>query len=244
MVRKNMVKWIGVLVVAFSMTTVMFAQDGVSIERKNHFSIDPVLPVFGTFQIQYERVLGPRTSLSLSAGYKFSSGSFTIASIDFDRFTSEELDFSGFKFIPEFRWYFQKSHSGLSGFYAGTYIKYQQGITDLAGDYISLSSEVSNILIDASLQSVVIGLEIGYKMRLGNGFFIDFIIAGPGKSFNTLELTEINPVPDAFYEDLENALKDKGIIDLINPDFDINGNQKTKIELPAFRYGIKVGYSF
>ncbi len=213
-------------------------------EKDHHISVDPLLPFFGTAQIQYERSIKNRFSFNLSLGYKFSSGSIDVASIEFDRFISEELDFRGLKLIPEFRWYMQKSHSGLSGFYVGIFFKYQDFKTELAGDYTSVEREQTPILIDATLQSLIVGAEVGYKLRLGSNFFVDFIIAGPGKSYNTLVLDEVLPVPDAFYDDLTEALKDIGIFDLINPDFQINGNQKTKIQLPAFRYGIKIGYAF
>lgn len=222
-----------------------YAQNSSSYgEEKNHLSLDPFLPIFGTYQVQYERTIGNRISLGLSVGYKGSSGIFEVASIDFPRFTSEPLNFKGIKLIPEFRWYVQKSHTGLNGFYVGAFFKYQKYKNELAGDYVSIDEAVSPILIDVDARSLISGIEVGYKLSVGKNFFLDFIIAGPGISFNTLELHEVNPVPDAFYDDLTEALKDFGIIDVIDPDFEINGNQKTKVTLPAFRYGMKFGYSF
>ncbi|MDO5979547.1 hypothetical protein [Flavivirga spongiicola] len=211
---------------------------------KNHISIDPILPLFGTFQLNYERAFTDDLSFGLSFGYKDSSGLFEVTKINFDRFDSNDLNFSGFKIIPEFRWYFQKSKIGLNGLYTGVYYKYQNASADLGGIYTSINDEISNILIDANLKSSVIGVELGYKWQLKSGFFIDLIFAGPGFSSNQIELTEIEPVPEAFYDDLTEALRDIGIIDFIDPDFEVNGNQKTKITLPAWRYGIKFGYSF
>nr|WP_299072989.1 DUF3575 domain-containing protein [uncultured Allomuricauda sp.] len=211
---------------------------------KNYINVDPLLPWAGTYQIQYERAIGHRFSLSISTGYKFSSGNLDVSSIDFDRFVTNEFDFKGLKLIPEFRWYFQKSHNGLTGFYAGAYFRFQKRKGDIAGTYTAVDNQVSEILIDANLKTFNPGLEIGYKLNLNKGFFIDFIIAGPGLSFNTLELNEVTPVPQAFYDDLTESLKRLGIIDLIDPDFEINGNQKTELKLIAFRYGIKIGYSF
>ncbi|WP_350288984.1 hypothetical protein [uncultured Croceitalea sp.] len=216
----------------------------LKIEKKNYVSFDPLLPWAGTYQFQYERVLKNRFSINLSVGYKFSSGNIDISSIDFNRFLTEEFDFTGLKLIPEFRWYFQGSHTGLTGFYAGIYFRYQNRRGDIAGTYTAVDNQISPILIDANLSTFNPGLEVGYKLNLGKGFFTDFIIAGPGISFNTLELNEVNPVPQAFYDDLTDALKRLGIIDLIDSDFEINGNQKTEAKLIAFRYGIKIGYSF
>ncbi|WP_298754581.1 DUF3575 domain-containing protein [uncultured Psychroserpens sp.] len=221
-----------------------FAQDDDLDFRKNHISVDPILPLFGTFQIHYERGIGINTSLGVSFGYKGSSGVFEVTQISFDRFDSNDLNFSGFKVIPEFRWYFQKRKSGLNGLYLGAYFKYQDASADLGGVYTSREDEVSDILIDANLKSSVFGIELGYKWLLKKGFFIDLIFAGPGFSTNRITLTEISPVPQAFYDDLSEALQDIGIIDFIDPDFRVNGNQETKITLPAWRYGIKLGYSF
>ncbi|WP_299275384.1 hypothetical protein [uncultured Psychroserpens sp.] len=221
-----------------------FAQDEDLDIVKNYISVDPILPLFGTFQANYERGIGTNTSLGVSFGYKGSSGVFEVTQISFDRFDSNDLNFSGFKIIPEFRWYFQKRKSGLNGLYLGAYFKYQDASADLGGVYRSRNDEVSEILIDANLKSSVFGIELGYKWQLKKGFFIDLIFAGPGFSTNRITLTEISAVPQAFYDDLSEALQDIGIIDFIDPDFRVNGNQETKITLPAWRYGIKLGYAF
>ena len=180
----------------------------------------------------------------MSIGYKYSSGIFDVSELSFERFDTDEFDLTGIKLIPEIRWYTQKSHTGLTGFYVGAYFRYQDRSGDIGGTYTSLEDEVSRILIEADLDTSNIGVEIGYKLELKNGFFLDFIIAGPGLSFNNLELREIEPVPDAFYDDLNETLRDWGIIDLLDPDFRIEGNQRTYFPMLAFRYGFKIGYSF
>ena len=222
----------------------VWGQNDVTDVQKNHVSLDPLLPFFGTAQIQYERSIFKRVSFSLSIGYKFSSGVFDVSELSFDRFETEEFDLTGIKLIPEIRWYIQKSHTGLTGFYVGTYFRYQDRSGNITGDYTSLEREVSRILIEANLDTSNVGVEIGYKLVLKNGFFLDFIIAGPGLSFNSLELREIEPVPQAFYDDLNETLRDLGIVDLLDPDFRINGNQRTSFPTVAFRYGFKIGYSF
>ncbi len=232
------------LILVFLIHCAIYKVYGQNYIRKNHLSFDPIQPLFGTLQFQYERPILNKISVSLTAGYKFSSGLLNIADISFQRFETDEFNFEGIKLIPEIRWYTQKSHIGLTGFFVGAYFRYQNRIGDIEGDYTSLSNEVSRILIEANLNTSNIGIEIGYKLEIKNGFFIDFIIAGPGISFNNLELIEIEPVPDAFYDDINETLRDIGIIDLLDSDFRINGNQKTSIPTLAFRYGIKLGYAF
>ena len=170
----------------------LYAQNDSTDFHKNHISLDPLQPFFGTAQIQYERPILKRVSLSLSIGYKFSSGIFDVSELSFERFDTDEFDLTGIKLIPEIRWYTQKSHTGLTGFYVGTYFRYQDRSGNIGGTYTSLEDEVSRILIEADLDTSNIGVEIGYKLELKNGFFLDFIIAGPGLSFNNLELRKLN----------------------------------------------------
>ena len=239
-------KYILIVVISFlCCPMILHAQDIDSTKvHKNYIGIDPFLPAFGSVQLNYERAIFNDVSFGLAVGLKSSSGLFEITEIDFNRFNSENLNFSGIKLIPEIRWYFQDKKKGLTGIYAGAYYRYQNYSADLKGTYTSVEDEVSNILIDTNLKSSTIGLELGYKWQFRNGIYIDLLFAGPGWSSNTFTLTEIEPVPEAFYDDLTDALNDIGIIDFVDPDFEVNGNQKTKIALPAWRYGIKIGYAF
>ena len=214
------------------------------ILRKNHLSFDPVLPLFDTWQLQYERAIAPRVSASLTAGYKFSSGLLNTDEISIGDFQMNEFGVSGIKLITEVRWYWNESDQGIFGFYSGVYYRYQGRSGDIAGDYTADSGEVSPILINADLRTSNLGLEIGYKMDLKKGFFLDFIIAGPGLTFNRLELMEVNPVPQSFYDDINDNLQDFGIPRLLGDDIVISANQSTKYTTIAFRYGIKIGYAF
>ncbi len=98
--------------------------------------------------------------------------------------------------------------------------------------------------MDTDLRTSNWGLEIGYKMNLGKGFFIDFLIAGPGLSHNRLELTEVNPVPQEFYDDINDSLEDFGIPRLLGDNIEVSANQRTNYTSIAFRYGIKIGHAF
>lgn len=237
------------LISAFSITCVLHAQEAPHPKednslRKNHLSFDPILPLFDTWQLQYERPILPRVSVSLTAGYKFSSGILNTDEISIDDFQMEEFGVSGIKLITEVRWYWNRKDKGIFGFYSGAYYRYQGRAGDIAGDYTDTSGEVSPILIEADLRTSNWGLEIGYKMDLGKGFFVDFIIAGPGLTHNRLELTEVNPVPQAFYDDINESLEDFGIPRLLGDNIEVSANQSTTYTTIAFRYGIKIGYAF
>lgn len=131
------------------------------------------------------------------------------------------------------------------GFYVGAYLKYQSFKDEIKGNYVDSNTDNNRIQLDAKIKSSLVGFQLGYKLRVKQRFFIDFIIAGPGLSFNTFELAEKIPIPDEFYDDFSNAVSNYAILEFLNTDFRLDANKKSdKVILPAFRYGIKLGYSF
>ena len=211
---------------------------------QNHLNIDPFVVFFGTYQVQYERSIKKDLSLSLTVGYKSSSGVLQLPGINFASFSTDDFDFQGIKLVPEFRWYVQDHDQGLYGFYVGSYVKYQNSSEDISGIYTDVNNEEFPIRMDTDVQSWSFGVEVGYKLKIKSRCFIDFIIAGPGINHVSFKLKEKVPVPDAFYDDLSDALERYGFFDLINTDFQIKPNQESSITLPALRYGIKFGYAF
>ncbi|MFZ4740527.1 MAG: DUF3575 domain-containing protein [Bacteroidales bacterium] len=76
-------------------------------DYSNSITIKPVFMIFGIFSLEYERKIADNMSLGLGLGYYTrSSGSST---------------FSGFQFVPEFRYYFEEA---VEGWYASPYITY------------------------------------------------------------------------------------------------------------------------
>ena len=182
-------------------------------------------------------------SLSLSVGIKTSSGIFKLKGLETDKVTTEDFNFKGIKIIPEYRWYLQ--NQGLSGFYTGAYFKYQDYTNDINGTYVDNTSENYIIDLEGKIKTIGVGSQLGYKLMVKKQFLIDFLTTGPGISFNTFELKENESIPQGFYDDLSEAISNYGIFDFIDSNFEIDANQKSEtIMLPAFRYGIKIGYSF
>ena len=76
-------------------------------------------------------------------------------------------------------------------------------------------------------------------------FYLDFLIAGPGVSFNKVKFTENLEVADGFYSTLGQELSEYSILESLDiNDINIDENKGFNITLPAFRYGIKIGYCF
>ena len=187
-------------------------------------------------------------TVGLSAGAKFSSGIFKISGFDSDRIKTDDFSYKGIKFIPEYRWYLQKTERSYTGFYVGAYYKFQSYSDDVKGTYYSASGETSPIDVKAKLVSNAFGLEAGYKLPIKKHFFVDFVILGPGYSSNSLTITKNQPLLPGFYKDAIKELKNK--YDFLgqvgDKEFKDNGDNSSTVNfgLPAFRYGINIGYSF
>lgn len=212
-------------------------------QKKNHISIDPISPIFGSYQMQYEREIANHLSIGLNVGIKFSSGIIKVNGIDGNKVKTDEFNFTGYKLIPEIRWYLQKDQTGLMGFYAGAYFKYLNITDDIVGVYTDDNLENHDFQFGANIHNYGGGIELGYKLRIKKRFFIDFLITGPGISFYSYSLNEVRPVPEAFYDELSKVLSDYGILKHIDSTIDFK-NQSGKITLPSYRYGIKIGYAF
>ncbi|MDX5583560.1 MAG: DUF3575 domain-containing protein [Aureibaculum sp.] len=200
----------------------------------------------GSFQFRYERLVGKHISVALSVGYKGKEGLINLSGLDTEHIQTNDLTYSGLKIIPEVRYYINKTQIGsMDGFYFGAYIKHTNFKSDLDGTYINDENENFDIEFDAKLRVTSVGFMAGYKYRVSNRLSLDFLIAGPGAGFHSYSITKQQSLPDEFYTDLNEALSNYSIFDLIDSDFRFKANDvKTKFSTISFRYGITLGYSF
>lgn len=220
-------------------------------ERRHSVSVNPVNLAFGTFQASYEYGFNKNMSAMLSVGQKFSSGVMTISGFDSPTIQSNDFNFSGTKILPEFRWYLQSTKPNHTGFFVGAYYRFQSYKSPFVGVYTeSNTGEKSNIDIDTRLTSHTVGLQIGYKLPISKNWFADFIIAGPGYSYNTLTLKRNQLEVPEFYQDVMDNIRDKyKEVDTFikNSEFkkgEDGSSASATFNLPAFRYGVSVGYRF
>jgi hypothetical protein len=186
-------------------------------------------------------------SVNFGVGYKTEEGLIVLSGIDTDQLKTNNITYSGYKIVPEFRYYLNESVNGamLSGFYFGGYLKYSDYKSDLVGTFINSEGESFNIAYQADIAITSVGLMVGYKLPIGKHFFVDFLIAGPGSGSYRFNLDNTIPPPDEFYDVLNQALENYSIFDLINADFQFNDrNLRSNFSVFSFRYGISVGYSF
>ena len=227
-------------------------QDEQEIKKeKNAVGIDIIDLFDGALQISYERMMGKHISVGLGLGYKGKEGIISLSGIDEDQLKTNDITYSGFKVIPEVRYYINSSRQyAMDGFYFGAYLKYTNYKSDLDGTYIDIDeADISTsyaIEFEAKFNTTSVGLMIGYKLPISKRLSIDFLIAGPGAGRYDFTLkNKRDDTPDEFYEDLNKALEEYSLLDYINGDFKFSEvDSKTDFMFPSFRYGISLGYSF
>lgn len=243
-------KKIVTILTVLCLSTNLFAQvDNSQDKSEQEIGIVFTDLINGAFQFRYERLIGDHLSVALSAGYKGKEGLIRLSGLDTDHIKTNDLTYSGLKIIPEARYYISKTKQGnMDGFYVGAYLKHSSFKSDLDGTYINDEEENYNIEFDAKLKVTSIGLQAGYKYKFSDRFSIDFLIAGPGVGFHNYSITKQESLPDEFYDDLNEALQNYSLFDLIDGKFEFEANNDSKVKTNfstlAFRYGITIGYSF
>lgn len=240
---KNLFSSLALLLFCFG----IHAQENTSFnENKNEVGLVLTDLINGAYEFKYERLLGEHLTVGLSAGYKGKEGLLRLSGLDTESIQTSDLTYSGLKLIPEVRYYINKTKlNSMDGFYFGAYLKHSNFKSDLDGTYINDLNENFPVEFDAKFNVTSIGLMVGYKYEISKRFKLDFMIAGPGAGFHSYELTQRQTLPDEFYDDLNKALSNYPIFDILGSDFQFKASDvDTKFSSLAFRYGIVLGYSF
>jgi hypothetical protein len=214
--------------------------------KKNEIDLVLTDVIDGAFQLRYERLVAEHWSVGLGLGYKGENGLISLRGIDTESITIDEISYSGFKIIPEVRYYFNNNgHAAMKGFYLGAYLKYSQYQSNIDGTYTNDALENFDVEFDADIKVTSIGLMAGYKLPITDKFSIDFLIAGPGRGSYNISIENKKDLPDEFYDDLNEALEDYPIFDMLDGDFRFSAlNRRSRLNLLSLRYGISLGYSF
>lgn len=217
-----------------------------TIPRLNELSLVVTDLIDGSYMFRYERKLGSHISVGLGTGFKTESGLINISGIDRERLKTGDISYSGFKLVPDVRYYLNKTQQyDLDGFYFGAYMKYFHFSSNINGSYISKEETAYNLDIDADINVLSLGFMVGYKLAISKRFNVDFLIFGPGASRHKYKLDNKEPLPDEFYEDLNDALKNFSVFDLLESDVRFNfKDARAKFNTASFRYGLTIGYTF
>jgi len=241
-----MKKLILTVIFLFALVNIYGQNPDEEITAKNEIDLVISDILDGAIQIKYERLLSKHFTASLGLGYKGEEGLINLSGIDTEKIKTNGITYSGFKIIPEVRYYLNnEGHTSMKGFYFGAYLKYSDYQSNLNGKYIADNLEEFEIEFQADIKVTSIGLMVGYKLPVTKKLSVDFLIAGPGTGFYNFSIKNTKDLPDEFYEDLNEALENYHIFDLLDGDFRFsNAKRKSNFNLLSVRYGISVGYSF
>ncbi|MGI9533269.1 DUF3575 domain-containing protein [Lutimonas sp.] len=222
---------------------ILYAQD-----YNNEIGFEVLGLLNADLQLTYERPLGAHTTWGLGLGLKMDEGIVKLSGLDTEFIQTNDITYSGFKVTPAFRYYLNEVSDGMDGFYVGGFAKIQRYKSDLLGDYVNSSDEQFVVDVDGKFNVTSFGVMVGYKLALGERMSLDFLIAGPGLASHKYEFTNRQPLPDEFYDDLNDDLNNYSVLDLIGAEFDFEGGsgetRESSFSLPAFRYAMTLTYSF
>jgi len=217
-----------------------------SLFRINEISLVITDLIDGSYQFRYERKLGQHISVGLGTALKTKEGLISISGIDRERLKTGDITYSGYKLVPDVRYYLNKTQQyQLDGFYFGLYAKYFHFKSNLNGTYTSSKPLDYTLDMDAKINILSMGLLVGYKLALNKRFTMDFLILGPGTSRHKYKIDNNTELPEEFYDDLNQALRNLSLYDLVDSDFRFDfKDRQTEFSTLSFRYGITVGYTF
>jgi hypothetical protein len=208
---------------------------------------------YGDYSLSYERALGAKSSLNLTAGYMNPNNGFL--NLYQDIYVQDGVWigdwYDGIHASVDYRFYTGEKGTALRGFYLSPYLRYWNLALllqdEIEGDYFD---------VDTKLSSVGVGIQFGYQWLISKKISIDWYFLGIGAQKLTGNASWI--IKD------ESAVKyDKfdynSIIDDVNDPFykveyvkknysyEVTNsamNVKVPLWLPDIRTGITIGYAF
>jgi len=240
--RKPLCLFFVVLVVQWNAT----GHERDSLAVKQELGVVITEFINGAFQFKYERKFSRNFSYGIGLGLKGKNGLLRLSGIDTESVKTSDITYSGFKVIPEIRYYITNTQQGeLDGFYIGSYLKHSQYQSRLFGTYINSTDETYLVDSDAKMIITSMGLMIGYKLPVAKRLHLDFTILGAGAGHHRYSLQNNLALPDEFYDDIQFALQELSLYDLLQSDVRMDWKDaKANFTIPAIRYGIALGYTF
>lgn len=247
------------LLLAFLCAAYTFAQDNSTSvsdqtnpqpdtkERRNEISMEFLGMIDGRFVPAYERSFGRHWSAKVGLGYKTEQGLINFSGINEEKLRTGDINYDGLVAYAEGRYYINEFTNGrATGFYFGLYVKYSGFQSDIGGTYINDEGNEFTFLFDTKIGVTSSGLQVGYKLPISKRWAVDFLIAGPGTARYSFDVkNKSDELPQEFWDDLNDALDELGILEVIDSDFDFTpSDRKSAFNTVNFRYAISLTYNF
>lgn len=198
------------------------------------------------YVISYERVLNPRRSFAIIAGYQNLPETGNLGNgINVLRDTRA----SGFKVGAEYRFYLAKEnkYAAPRGVYLGPYLSFnnfhnEREIT------VNTGGTPENAILSAQINVLNMGVQLGYQFVFNDRWTIDLSFLGPAMSYYSASLDLSGNYtfdPDQIASDILDNLVDRfpGLGDLLGGGT-LTSNGRLDAWAAGFRYQLQVGYRF
>jgi len=200
--------------------------------------------------VGYERMLSPRTSVSVNLG---SAALPKVLAIETDSFqTRRESDRTGINASIDYRFYLEKENkfNAPHGLYIGPYYSYNRFEDDQ--QWMRHNSAGSNEILSSSTFDIhTFGFELGYQLLLWRRFTLDMVMVGPGLGFYKYKASFTGNVnlSVANKEQLYEALKQRITqrfpgMNFVFSDKNFDADGVIKTSDVGYRYIIHIGFCF
>lgn len=194
--------------------------------------------------LQYERVLGEKTSVALGGSFLIPTSAGAVTGGLDESFT--DVSFSGFAFTPEFRLYLGKKEAPR-GFYIAPYLRYssytlKSNTTFNYVDATTFGTVTESVEYKGSYSLFAVGPMIGAQWLINDAISVDWWIFGFHAGSGTLKGSAEFDFSTLTQSEIDQVINDFAGEDVIVTDDKI----EAKIKVPGFglRVGIAVGYAF
>lgn len=223
---------------------------------KNVLKLNLTALLFNNYELQYERMIGKKTSVTLSGRfmpYGQLPGLSTIEGLidDPEVMTElEKLEFGNTVITSEIRFYLGKK-GGPRGFYIAPYARLSNmslGIDDFEIEDMDDTNPGPSRTVDfdGKLRALTGGLMFGSQWRLGQSVYLDWWIIGASFGNSTGSLEAIAPLSIDEQNDIRQELSDLDV-PLVDYTLEVNSNgARLDFDGPfaSLRGGITLGIKF
>ena len=227
-----------------------------NVAKKNIVKINLTSLVFKNVSLQYERVLGKRSSIALGVSFAPKSD-LPFAGTLKDQFGNnadakraiETTELGNFSITPEYRIYLSKK-GAPNGFYFAPFVRYNRMTLEQLYSFTASDGRVYNPFITGTINNIGGGFLLGAQWSLGKSVTLDWWIAGPIYGSSNGDFTgkeNMSTMSAADKQDLENDIEDVDI-PLTKIEATV-GNDRVDVKLSGpfvglRAFGIALGFKF
>ncbi len=227
------------------------AETNDSIVNKNVIKYNITAPLLWgskNYIFEYERVLSPHRTMSISLGYRSFPKLLGIGKTDSAFIVRGHKNHGGLSASLDYRFYFKNEnrYAAPRGIYFSPFASYfSNSFTNSFSTFYSDAFEVS---LDTKVEMISVGFQLGYQFVFYDRFSLDICILGPSVSHYKVNMKlsgELN-VPDIeFLKEVGELMQDNyPVTKIIFREFEMSGNGRTSKLFYGYRYYMTIGYAF